>query len=57
MIWYHITIRSGLIFLMKSETPRQKEICKCFLSHLIDVTKIKTHKLEVFEETGNDKIF
>lgn len=52
--YYH---KKWVNFLIESETPRQKEICQCFLSHLIDVIKIKTHKLEVFEETGNDKIF
>lgn len=38
-------------FKIESDTPRQKEICECFLAWLIDVTKIKAHKLEVFEET------
>lgn len=52
--YYH---KKWVKLLIESKTPKQKEICHSFLAYLIDARKIKADKLELFEETGNDKIF
>lgn len=41
--YYH---KKWVKLLIESKTPRQKELCHCFLSYLIRTTEIKLRKME-----------